>query len=268
MPDTALVTGATSGLGRAVAQALAERGLTVLVHGRSADRLDALVAELRDRGADARPYLADLASLTEVQDLADRVTTEHDQLHLLINNAGAGSGVPGSGRRLSSDGHELCLAVNYLTPYVLTRRLLPLLRASAPARVVNVGSIGQDAVDLDDLDFAHGYDGMTAYCRSKAALTMFTFDLAEELAGTGVRVNVLHPATFMDTGMVREAGHPVHNSVATGTDAVLHLAVAEETAEVTGAYYDVTEPARAHPQTYDRAVRERLREATEKLVGG
>jgi len=267
MPDTALVTGATSGLGRQVVERLAERGLTVLAHGRSQERLDPLVAELRQRGADVRPYLADLASLDDVRELADRVAQEQDQLDLLVNNAAVGGGEPGAGREESRDGHELRFAVNYLAPYLLTHRLLPLLRASAPARMVNVGSAGQEALDFDDLEFQHGYSGMSAYCRSKVALAMFTFDLADELADTGVVVNVLHPSTFMDTAMVHESGFPVQNEVATGTDAVLALAVAPETAEVTGRYYDVRRAARAHPQAYEPAARQRLREATEKLVG-
>ncbi|MGI5459658.1 SDR family NAD(P)-dependent oxidoreductase [Streptomyces sp. CA-249302] len=260
--STILITGATSGLGRYVAFELVRSGHVVLAHGRDPGRTEQLVAELRAEG-DAEAFVADLASLTQVRELGAHVADAHPDLDVLINNAGVGAGAPGAGRELSADGHELRLAVNYLAPVVLSRALLPVLRANAPARIVNVGSVGQEPVDFDDIEFRRGYDGFAAYCRAKFALAAHTFALAEELRDTGVAVNVLHPATFMDTAMVREGGVAPWNTVADGAPGVLALATRELG---TGRYFDGTAPARAHESTYDRDVQKRLSAVTDQLL--
>ncbi|MER6981623.1 SDR family NAD(P)-dependent oxidoreductase, partial [Streptomyces carpinensis] len=221
--STVLITGATSGLGRYVAFELVRSGHVVLAHGRDRDRTERLVEELRAEG-EAAGFVADLASLTQVRELGAQVAEAHPELDVLVNNAGVGSGDPGSGREVSADGHELRLAVNYLAPVVLTRALLPVLRRNAPARIVNVGSAGQEPLDFADPELTRGYSGVAAYCRSKFALAAHTFALAEESAGTGVAVNVLHPATYMDTSMVRAAGIEPWNTVADGAPGVLALA--------------------------------------------
>ncbi|MBV7694314.1 SDR family NAD(P)-dependent oxidoreductase [Streptomyces sp. TRM70350] len=260
---TVLITGATSGLGRYVAFELARSGHRVLAHGRDPGRTERLVAELRAEGA-AEGAVADLSCLAEVRELGARVAEAFPALDVLVNNAGVGSGPRGAGRELSADGHELRLAVNYLAPVVLTRALLPVLRANTPARIVNVGSAGQEPLDFDDPEFARGYEGFSAYCRSKFALAAWTFALAEELAGTGVAVNVLHPATFMDTAMVREGGVTPWNSVADGAPGVLALATRDMGS---GGYFDGTTEARAHEAAYDPQVRKRLAAVTEQLLG-
>ncbi|MFF8905042.1 SDR family NAD(P)-dependent oxidoreductase [Streptomyces olivaceoviridis] len=261
--STVLITGATSGLGRYVAFELVRSGHLVLAHGRDRARTERLVEELRTEGA-AEGFVADLARLAEVRELGARVAEAHPGLDVLVNNAGVGGGTPGSGRELSADGHELRLAVNYLAPVVLTRALLPVLRANPPARIVNVGSGGQEPVDAADPELTRGYNGISAYCRSKFALAAYTFTLAEELAGSGVSVNVLHPATYMDTAMVREGGITPWNSVADGAPGVLTLATRETGS---GGYYDGTRPARAHEAAYDADVRKRLAAVTEQLLG-
>ncbi|CAM5653243.1 MULTISPECIES: SDR family NAD(P)-dependent oxidoreductase [Streptomyces] len=261
--STVLITGATSGLGRYVAFELVRSGHLVLAHGRDRARTERLVEELRTEGA-AEGFVADLARLAEVRELGARVAEAHPGLDVLVNNAGVGAGTPGSGRELSADGHELRLAVNYLAPVVLTRALLPVLRANPPARIVNVGSGGQEPVDAADPELTRGYSGISAYCRSKFALAAYTFTLAEELAGSGVSVNVLHPATYMDTAMVREGGITPWNSVADGAPGVLALATRETGS---GGYYDGTRPARAHEAAYDADVRKRLAAVTEQLLG-
>ncbi|KUN80457.1 SDR family NAD(P)-dependent oxidoreductase [Streptomyces griseoruber] len=260
--STILITGATSGLGRYVAFELVRSGHLVLAHGRDPDRTRALVEELGAEGA-AEGFVADLASLARVRELGARVAGAHPELDVLINNAGVGAGSPGSGREVSADGHELRLAVNYLAPVALTRALLPVLRANPPARIVNVGSLGQEPLDTDDPGFTRGYDGFAAYCRSKFALAAHTFALAEELADTGVAVNVLHPATFMDTTMVREGGVTPWTTVADGAPGVLALATRSLG---TGRFYDGTRPARAHEDTYDPEVRDRLARLTGHLL--
>ncbi|WP_432189091.1 SDR family NAD(P)-dependent oxidoreductase [Streptomyces sp. Tue6028] len=260
---TVLITGATSGLGRHVAFELVRSGHVVLAHGRDPERTRALVAELRAEG-EARGFVADLASTAQVRRLAEEVAAAHPRLDVLVNNAGVGAGARGSGREVSLDGHELRLAVNHLAPVVLTRALLPTLRANAPSRVVNVGSAGQEPLDFADPEFTRGYDGVSAYCRSKFALAAHTFTLAGELAGSGVSVNVLHPATYMDTAMVREAGVTPWSTVADGAAGVLALATRELGS---GGYFDGTKPSRAHAAAYDPEVRARLEETTERLLG-
>ncbi|MET7683510.1 SDR family NAD(P)-dependent oxidoreductase [Streptomyces sp. NPDC005423] len=259
---TVLITGATSGLGRYVAFALVRSGHHVLAHGRDPDRTRRLVEELRAEGT-AEGFVADLASLARVRELGERVAAAHPRLDVLVNNAGVGTGSPGAGRESSADGHELRLAVNYLAPVVLTRTLLPALRAGAPSRIVNVGSAGQEPLDFDDPEFTRGYDAFGAYRRSKFALAAHTFALARELDGTGVSVNVLHPATFMDTAMVREGGVTPLHTVADGAPGVLALATRESG---TGGYFDGTRPARAHEGTYDPEILKRLAAVTEQLL--
>jgi NAD(P)-dependent dehydrogenase (short-subunit alcohol dehydrogenase family) len=248
-----LVTGATDGLGRALAHALSQAGETVLVHGRSDERIAATLAEL---GGDARAYRADLASLDEVERLADEVLAAEPQLTALVNNAGIGSDVPGGGaRQESADGIELRFAVNYLAGYRLTHRLLE----NAPERVVNVSSAGQMAIDFDDVMLEHGYSGVRAYCQSKLAQIMLTFDLAE----SGVVATCLHPSTYMPTKIV----HSPISTIADGVEATMRLLTAPAD-EVTGRYFNVLREARADPQAYDAGARENLRALSEALTTG
>jgi NAD(P)-dependent dehydrogenase (short-subunit alcohol dehydrogenase family) len=262
--STVLVTGATGGLGAALARDLAGRGWTVVAHGRDAERARRLAHEL---GPPSTAVVADLASLDDVRRLAAEVKAATPALDVLVNNAGVGFGPPGGGRELSRDGHELRFAVNYLAPVLLTRELLPLLRASAPARVVNVGSVGQAPLDLDDLRFDNGYDGVDAYRRAKLALAAWTFDLAAEVEADGVTVNVLHPATLMPTAMVAEARRHSMDSVDDGLRATRRLVLDPALAGTTGSYFDRESPARAHADAYDETFRAALREATDRILG-
>src|SRR5215216_236968 len=191
---TILITGSTDGVGRMAAERLGAAGAKVLVHGRDQQRGEQVVGAIHGYGGDAEFYPADLASLAEVRRLADAVLQKHDRLHVLLNNAGIGTGGPAGERQESADGYELRLAVNYLAGFLLTRLLLPRLKASAPARIVNVSSLGQHAIDFDDLMLTRGYSGSRAYCQSKLAQILFTFDLAEELKDLDVTANCLHPA--------------------------------------------------------------------------
>jgi NAD(P)-dependent dehydrogenase (short-subunit alcohol dehydrogenase family) len=261
---TVLITGATSGLGRYLAVELAASGWQVLAHGRDQTRLAALCAEL---GGDTRGYVADMAVLEQVRDLAARVSAEVPRLAVLVNNAGIGFGAPGEERQVSADGNELRFAVNYLAPVLLTRLLVPLLSASAPARVVNVGSIGQAAFDPADAGFEHGYTGVDAYRRSKLALAAFTFTLAEELPAAMVTVNCLHPATFMDTAMVARGGITPVSTVEQGGQATMRLITDPALSEITGQFFDGLSTSRALPQAYDPRFRTELAEITGQLLG-
>jgi NAD(P)-dependent dehydrogenase (short-subunit alcohol dehydrogenase family) len=262
---TILVTGATDGLGKRVASALARRGATVLLHGRSPERLEATLEELRSQTGSQKvgSYLADLSSLGAVRDLADRILSEYDRLDVLVNNAG----IIVQERKESEDGYELTFAVNYLSHFLLTSLLLPLLKGSAPARVVNVASAGQSPIDFDDPMLERGYDAMRAYSMSKLAQIMFTFELAERLSGTGVSVNALHPASLMDTKMVLDTFGYTMSTVEEGSEAVVRLAVSPELEGETGRYFDGTREARANRQAYDPQARDRLWVLSEELCG-
>ncbi|MFI1911808.1 SDR family NAD(P)-dependent oxidoreductase [Nocardia sp. NPDC020380] len=264
---TVLITGATDGLGRELAVRLGGAGAHVIVHGRNGDRAAAVAAEIVAAGGPAPDViLADLARLAEVDRLADEIIARTKRLDVLVNNAGIGGGRPELGRELGADGVELRWAVNHLAPYRLTRRLQPLLTASAPARVVNVASAGQHEIDFDDPNLEHGYDGFTAYCQAKLAMVMATIEIAEELSGTGVTVNALHPATFMATTMVIESGVTPTSTVDEGANATLRLITDPALAETTGRYFNGARQSRPHAQADDPKARRRLLEISDAAI--
>jgi NAD(P)-dependent dehydrogenase (short-subunit alcohol dehydrogenase family) len=265
--QTILITGSTGGLGLELAKRLAAEGARLVVHGRHPQRLERALtavggAEHRDR---VHGVLADFSSLEEVRRLARDVPREFDRLDALVNNAG----IAGPRQRSeSADGYELTLAVNYLSHFLLTRELLRTLGGSAPARIVNVASIGQRPIDFDDVMLERSYDG--AYAQSKLAQILFTFELATRLeaAGqTGVTVNALHPATLMDTKMVRESFRRARTTVDEGVEATLRLVASPELEGVSGRYFDGLDESTANPQAYDEGARARLWELSERLCG-
>ncbi len=265
-----LITGATDGLGKAVALRLARTGATLLLHGRDEARGQQTLEEIRAQTGNTRLqwYRADLSQLSQVRTLAERLAREQERLDVLVNNAGIGTTLPGGGaRQESEDGYELRFAVNYLAPFLLTRLLLPTLRQSAPARIVNVSSAGQAPIDFRDVMLEHHYNGVQAYCQSKLALVMMTFDLAERLAGTGVTANCLHPATYMPTKMVLAARGSSVSTIEEGVRATTHLIMAPELDQVSGRYFNGLREARAESQAYDRQARHQLRQLSEQLTG-
>jgi NAD(P)-dependent dehydrogenase (short-subunit alcohol dehydrogenase family) len=265
---TVLVTGSTDGVGRYVAAKLAGAGAKVLIHGRNRERATRLADEIRSQGhGEAMFYQADLSSLSGARQLAEAVIAEHKRLDVFISNAGIGSRTLGSERRTSADGHELRFAVNYLSGFLVAHLLLPLLKASAPSRIVNVASLGQHPIDFDDVMITKGYNGGRAYSQSKLAQIMFTIDLANELKGSGVTVNSLHPATYMNTTMVREGGITPISTVEQGGEAILHLAVGDDMAGKSGLFFNGMQQAQANAQAYDAAARQQLRALSLKLTG-
>jgi NAD(P)-dependent dehydrogenase (short-subunit alcohol dehydrogenase family) len=267
---TIFITGATDGLGRALAERLALGGAAVLLHGRDQHRLDRAAVEIADRANVAKPrtFRADLADLSQVRKLADEVRQATSRLDVFVSNAGIGSGEPdGHDRRTSADGYELRFAVNYLAGFLLTMELLPLLRASAPARIINVASLGQQALDFDDLMLERDYSGVRAYCQSKLAQIMSGFELAGRVPAEQVTVNSLHPATFMPTKMVlAERGASV-DTLETGVASTERLTIDPALGGVTGRFFDRTRDSRADPQAYDPAARARLWQVSMELTG-
>jgi NAD(P)-dependent dehydrogenase (short-subunit alcohol dehydrogenase family) len=260
---TIVITGATDGLGKGLATELAPSGARLILHGRNEQKGQALLEELRPRAGQLEWRRADFVSLDQVRELADSLGDE-ERIDVLVNNAGLGTARP---REESEDGYELTFQVNYLAPFLLTRRLLPLIERSAPARIVNVSSAGQAPIDFDDVMLERGYSGGQAYCQSKLALVMFTFDLAEELEGTGVTANCLHPGTYMPTQMVREAGIDPVTPLEDGIRATMRLISSPEVEGVNGHYFDGTSESAPHPQAEDPEARRRLRELSVELTG-
>jgi len=265
---TVFITGSTDGVGRYVATQLAGQGAKVLIHGRDAARADAVIADIKRSGGRAPAfYQADLSSLAETRKLADRVLADHGRLDVFVSNAGIGSQNEGPQRQVSRDGHELRFAVNYLAGFLLAYLLLPRLKASAPSRIVNVASLGQHPIDFDDVMITRNYSGSRAYAQSKLSQIMFTIDLAAELAGSGVTVNSLHPATYMNTTMVRAGGITPMSTVEQGGAAILHLVQGDDVATKSGLFFNGMNEMKANAQAYDEAARKKLRELSLKLTG-
>jgi NAD(P)-dependent dehydrogenase (short-subunit alcohol dehydrogenase family) len=261
---TIVITGATDGLGKGLARQLAPSDVRLILHGRNEEKGQALLEELAPRATGELVWRrADFASLDEVRRFADELL-EEDRLDVLVNNAGIGTAGP---REESADGYELTFQVNYLAPFLLTRRLLGLIEQSAPARIVNVSSAGQAPIDFDDVMLEDRYSGVQAYCQSKLALVMFTFDLAEELEGSGVTANCLHPGTYMPTNMVRQAGVEPVTPLEEGIAATMRLITSPEVEGINGHYFDGVRESAPHPQAEDPEARRRLRELSAELTG-
>jgi NAD(P)-dependent dehydrogenase (short-subunit alcohol dehydrogenase family) len=245
---TVLVTGATDGLGRAVARDLAARGFGVLVHGRDGERAAAVAGEIGAAGV----HLADFSSLAEVRRLAE----ELPRVDVLVNNAGLIS----EERVVTGDGLELTFQVNHLAPFLLTNRLV---ERDPPRRVVHVASLGQARPDFEDLMLEHGYDEWRAYRQSKLAQIMYSFELARRCPD--VESVALHPATFMDTKIVRSRVGAPASTVQEGADATVRLA-ADLDLDVQGRFFDGLEESRADAMAYDPEARKRLWDVSEQLV--
>ena len=263
-----LVTGSTDGIGKQTAHDLASMGATVLLHGRVRERAVSTLQEIYAATGNEHLeyYLADFSSLAEVRRLAADVQAKHCCLNVLINNAGIGAGDCKDKRRvLSQDGYELRFAVNYLAPFLLTHLLLPCLRQTTLSRIVNVASKGQLPIDFDDVMLEQCYDPMQAYCQSKLALVMFTFELALALQNEGIMVNCLNPGSRLNTKMVREMFEQSWGSIQSGADVIVHVATSIELEGATGKYFDQIQEASANAQAHKRQARRKLWQLSESL---
>ncbi len=259
---TVLVTGATDGIGRATARALSARGARVLVHGRSPDKVAALVDELPQ----CEGLVADLSRLSEVRKLGAQVRERVGSLDVLLNNAGVFVKGP---RRLSHDGYELTLAVNHLAPFLLTREVLPALERGTDARVVTVSSIAhlRGRIPWDDLQLAAGWaeDGQAAYANSKLANVLFSNALARRLADKEITSNSLHPG-IIATKLLREGFQLAGAPVETGAQLSVYCALAPALSGVTGTYFSDGQSVMPSRRARTVQIQERLWEATDALV--
>ncbi|MGH7647939.1 MAG: SDR family oxidoreductase [Gemmatimonadaceae bacterium] len=268
-----LVTGANSGLGFATSMGLARLGATVIMLCRNIDRGGAARDRIeRDTGnPSVSLVIADLASLDQVRRAAAEIARAHPALHVLVNNAG----INARARRTTIDGFESAFAVNHLAPFLLASLLVPQLRAGAPARVITVASRVErmGRMHFDDLQLERGYGGVRAYAQSKLANILFTYELAERLAGTGVAANCLHPG-YVDTGLMRETPawlrglwQPFLPNAERGARTAIYLASDASVAGVTGGYFEGCRPARSSRRSYDVATRRRLWDVSAALTG-
>jgi retinol dehydrogenase 12 len=269
-----VVTGATSGIGRAAATALAKLGATVVMVGRDRGRTEAAAAQIAAVSASPpRAEIADLASLEQVRGLAGRLAGL-ERIDVLINNAGLVLGE----RRLTPDGLEHVFALNHLAPFLLTNLLLPTLTASAPARVITVTSDAHSAarLDLTDPNLEHGWDSWRSYANSKLANILFTRELARRLDGTGVTANCAHPGVVR-TGFGRESrpllklgitiARPFMLSPERGADTIVYLASSPDVAGQTGGYYVKRQRREPSAAARDDAAARELWELSERMTG-
>jgi len=274
---TILITGSTSGIGLAAAVELSRMGANVILHGRNQARCEEALAKLRWQGAagSSISYLtADLSSQANVRELAHKVIENHGRLDVLINNAGAVFLT----RQLSTEGIEMTFATNHLAYFLLTDLLLPVLRASPAARIVNVASHAHygNPLDFDNLVFERGYKPLKAYGCSKFANVLFTRALARRLEGTHITANVLHPG-FVATRMGSNNGSlvgifarlimSVGISPEEGARTIVHLASSPEVEGVNGQYFYLEKPVHPDGGTDEIEAQEKLWAVSEKMTG-
>jgi NAD(P)-dependent dehydrogenase (short-subunit alcohol dehydrogenase family) len=265
-----LVTGSTDGIGKITALRLARMGAGVILHGRDPEKCHAVRDEIwKTSGNPKLEYVvADFSSISDVRHMAASVREGYEHLDVLINNAGILPVESESGRRhLSAQGYDLCLAVNYLAPFLLTHLLQPCLRNARAARIINIGSAAQEPIDFDNLMLSEGYTPLRAYAQSKLALTMFTFELHQRLKDEPITVNCLHPGSLLDTKMVRQAFAQPRGSAESGAEAEVYLATHPDLENVSGLYFDHLQPSQANPQAYDATARSLLWQRSLELTG-
>lgn len=274
---TVLITGATNGIGLATAQALAEQGAHVLIVGRNPDKTKTAAAEITARtGAQVDALIADLSVMADVRALADTVLAQVSHLDVLINNAG---GVFLDERKTTADGLEMTFALNHMSYFLLTNWLLDLLRASGPARIVNLSSSAGSTVrafDFDDMQSEQRYSGFGAYAQSKLANVLFTYKLARMLAGTGVTANALHPGVVA-TGFAANNSNKIVAlflklsrmfllTPEKGASTAIYLASSPEVEGVTSSYFIKSKSVRSNPISYDEAVQDRLWDVSAEIA--
>jgi retinol dehydrogenase-14 len=271
-----LITGGTSGIGKAAATALAGMGANVVITGRNEERGKQALQEIRQESGNdgVELILADLAVQDEVRRLSEEFRKRHGRLDALVNNAG----LVLSQRTETTDGIETQLAINHLAPFLLTNLLLDLLKESAPSRIVTVSSDGHrwGKIDLDDLQSRKRYRGMQVYGTTKLANIMFTYELAERLEGTGVTANCMHPGG-VNTNFGNNQGGPMSllfrlfkpfmRTPEQGADTLIYLASSPEVEGMTGKYLVERQVKAASDAAYDETTRKKLWEASEELTG-
>jgi NAD(P)-dependent dehydrogenase (short-subunit alcohol dehydrogenase family) len=261
-----LITGSTDGIGRQTAVELAALGATVLVHGRNPARGKTVVEEIQTSTGNKKVdlFIADLASLKQVRELAAEVQRRYDRLDVLLNNAG----VFMNERKLTEDGFEMTYAVNHLAPFLLTNLLLGLLKKTTPSRIVTVSSVAhtRGRLDFENLQAEKTFGGYYAYALSKLANVLFAYQLARQLEGTGVTSNCLHPGVI-GTKLLRSGFNMPGASTADGAETLIHLASSPDVEHVTGKYFQNKISISSSPVTYDETLQRELWKVSQKQTG-
>ena len=264
MTKTILLTGATDGIGLETAKLLAGEGHTVLIHGRSDKKLaDTKETLSRISGVGIiQPFRADLSKLSEVDDLATAIASDHSNVDVIINNAGVFS----TPNPVTDDGYDIRFVVNTIAPYLLTRRLLPL--TSSSARVVNLSSAAQSTVSLSALAGKRRLSDDQAYAQSKLAITMWSFHLAKELGNNGPIIVAVNPASLLASKMVKDAYGVEGNDLSIGADILVRAALSDEFSSASGRYFDNDrgEFSQPHPDALDSAKNLKLVSAIEDVI--
>lgn len=267
MNKTILITGATDGIGKQITYELADAGYHLILHGRNEEKCQRTVVEIKEKfpGSAIEHISADFTSLSNARKMAETIQKRYHRLDILINNAG----IYNTNKEISPDGYEVNLVVNYLAVYVLTKNLQNLLLKSAPARVVNVSSIAHKLgrIDLEELTNHYGqfFDSYTAYADSKLMLMYFTYCLADELSGTGVTVNALHPGV-VTTKMLINGFNMTGEDVTVGAETPVYLATSLEVERLTGLYFDKKISVPSSRLSYDLLAREKVIDWTKKTM--
>lgn len=270
-----IVTGSNSGIGKETARALASMGVSLVMAVRSQERGEAARRDIVGtvHNDSVAVMICDLSSMSSIRQFTEEFRQRFDRLDVLVNNAGAVF----NDRKVTADGFERTLAVDYLGPFLLTQELLPLLKASAPSRIINLSSglAKSGVIDLEDLQSEKKYNGMKAYNNAKLMVLLWTYKQARELEGTGVTVNAAMPG-FVATNLGRSSGmrntilfgmmQPFQSSPRKGAETSIYLASSDKVKGMTGKYLNRMKEEKTIEASYDRDLQDRLWEATLKLL--
>lgn len=265
MTKTIIITGATDGIGLETAKMIAAEGHTLLLHGRSPQKIEAAAAEVSaiPGAGEVKTYRADLSVLSEVQALVDAITSDFEAIDVLINNAGVFT----TPQPVNGDGYDTRFIVNAVAPYLLTKALLPKLGSTG--RVVNLSSAAQSSVQVEAFLEKRPFSDNAAYGQSKLALTMWSTQLAHDLGTDGPMIVAVNPASFLGSKMVKEAYGQTGHDLSIGADILTRAALSDEFANASGLYYDNDRKGfgQPHPDASDPAKNKRVVAAIEQLIG-
>ena len=261
-----LITGATDGIGKQAAFELAEEKHKIILHGRSKNKIETTIEEIRRKitYADLDSIEFDLASQSAIRNGAEELISKYNRIDVLINNAGTYQ----KERRLTADNIEYTFAVNHLAPFLLTYELLPLLQKSESARIINVSSMVHQSASLDfeNLQGEKSYGGYSAYALSKLGNLFFTYELAERLSGKNITVNALHPGVI-NTKLLRESFGGGGSDPQKGAETIVYLAISDEVKKVSGKYFISKEERKSSSDSLDENLRKKFWKISEELTG-
>lgn len=266
MSKTILVTGSTDGIGKATVKMLIDLGHTVLVHGRSQAKVDNIIKTLKEQNSEAKVdgFVCDLSIMANVEEFAKEVSRKYSKIDVLINNAGVFT----VNENMTQDGLDVRFAVNTIAPYLLTKRLLPLMDSTG--RVVNLSSAAQSSVDLKAMVKGRPMNDNAAYAQSKLAITMWSFQMARDFmeAGNGPSVIAVNPKSFLGSKMVHQAYGTQGHDIRIGADVLCRAALSDEFKDASGKYFDndYGQFANPHPDALDEGMRIELINTIEQVL--